>query len=207
MNNHHRLSLTLAVTAISVMFTATAMAAGISKDEYKMNKESIASDYKIAKTRCDSLTGNPKDICTAKAKRHESVSLAELEARYKPTEENRYKSRVARAKADHEVAEEKCEEMTGNTKDVCKKEAKAAETAAIADAKTQHKTTKATATAKEESAEARAKANKKVSAAKKDASEDKRDAEYAVAKEKCDAFTAAAKDRCLTEAKAQYGKH
>ena len=42
--------------------------------------------------------------------------------------------------------------------------------------------------------------------ARQDAAADKRDAAYAVAKEKCDAFSSDAKDRCLTDAKARYGK-
>jgi len=182
------------------------MAADMSDSEYKMGKEAIAGEHKTAKANCSSLTGNPKDICISKANRSESVALADLEARKKPTSENRYNARVARAKADSAVAVEKCEEMTGNKQDVCKKEAKAAETAAIADAKEQQKSSKANAEAREDSADARATAGKKVSDAKKDASEDKRIAEYAVAKEKCDSWTGAAKDRCLKEAKVQHGK-
>jgi hypothetical protein len=64
------------------------------------------------------------------------------------------------------------------------KEAKAAETRAMADAKT----------------------GKEVSAARSDAADDKRDAEYKVAVEKCDALAGDAKNSCVAAAKAKYGK-
>jgi len=56
----------------------------------------------------------------------EKVAKAELEARYKPSEKNRYQARVAQADADYSVAKEKCDDKAGNEKDVCVKEAKAA---------------------------------------------------------------------------------
>jgi starch phosphorylase len=90
---------------------------------------------------------------------------------------------------------EKCDDKAGNDKDVCVKQAKAAETRAKADAKANMKVAKAGQAATEKS-----------SAARKDAAEDKRDADYAVAKEKCDKFSGDAKDRCLNEAKARFGK-
>jgi hypothetical protein len=34
----------------------------------------------------------------------------------------------------------------------------------------------------------------------------KRDAEYALAREKCDSFSGQAKDRCISDAKARFGK-
>ncbi|HEX5126906.1 MAG TPA: hypothetical protein VFW00_09205, partial [Rhodocyclaceae bacterium] len=77
-----------------------------------------------------------------------------------------------------------CDDMTGNNKDVCIKQAKANEASAKADAKM----------------------DKKVSAAQRDASEDKRDADYKVAIEKCDALASDAKKDCVASAKSTYGK-
>ena len=95
--------------------------------------------------------------------------------------EARYDAAVEKAKADYKVARQRCDSLGGNDKDVCMKEAKAAEQRARADAKAAKESGKAGAEARE----------------------DKREAEYEVAKEKCDALSGAAKDACLAEAKAR----
>ena len=132
--------------------------------------------YKAAKARCDGLSGNPKDVCIAEAKAAEKKAKADAEAAYKNTDAARRNARIAAAEADYDVAHAKCGAKTGNDKDVCNKEAKAAETKTIADAK----------------------ATQKIAAAKADAKEDKMDADYKVAIEKCDALSGAAKDSCVT---------
>ncbi len=181
--------------AVSLTFSAGAMAQNVSKDDYLSVKDKIAADYKLAKVSCDSLSGNPNDICMAGAKGNEKVALAELEAGYKPTAESRYQARVARADAEYELAKERCDDRAGNTKDVCMKEAKSVETAAKADATAQMKTADANTTASEKSADAR-----------KDATEDKLGAQYKVAKEKCDTYAGNAKDICVNEAKVKFGR-
>ena len=124
------------------------------------------------------------DVCAETAKGKEKVAKAENEAAYKDTEKARYDAKVARAEADYAVAKEKCDDRKGNDKDVCVKEAKAAETKAKADAKATH-----------------------VSAdSRKDAAEDKRTADYKVAVEKCDSMSGDAKNQCVKDAKARYGK-
>lgn len=181
--------------AVSLAFSAGAMAQNVSKDDYLSVKDKIAADYKLAKASCDSLSGNPNDICMAGAKGNEKVALAELEAGYKPTPENRYQARVVKADAEYQLAKERCDDRAGNTKDVCMKEAMSAETAAKADAKAQMKTADANATANEKSADAR-----------KGATEDKLGAQYKVAKEKCDTYAGNAKDICVNEAKVKFGQ-
>ncbi|MBZ0069769.1 MAG: hypothetical protein K8F26_13260 [Thiobacillus sp.] len=181
--------------AVSLTFSAGAMAQNVSKDNYLSVKDKIAADYKLAKASCDSLSGNPNDICMAGAKGNEKVALAELEASYKPTPENRHQARVVRADAEYELAKERCDDRAGNTKDVCMKEAKSVETAAKADARAQMKTADANATANEKSADAR-----------KDAAEDKLGAQYKVAKEKCDTYAGNAKAVCVNEAKVKFGQ-
>ena len=114
--------------------------------------------------------------------------------------------RVARADADYSVSIEKCDDMAGNVKDVCVKEAKAAAVAAKADAKAQMKTTNANKEAAATSAGASNKAREQGAEARKDAASDKRDADYAVAKEKCDGFAGDAKTNCLNQANARFGK-
>src|SRR5436309_13663483 len=168
----------------SIAVAGVTGAAPISKDAYNAENKRIEDQYKGDRDECKSMTGNQKDICIETAKGKEKVAKADNEAAYKDTEKARYDVRIARAEADYAVAKEKCDDRSGNDKDVCVKEAKAAETKARADAKATH-----------------------VAAdTRKDAAEDKRTADYKVAVEKCDSLSGDAKSQCVRDAKARYGK-
>jgi hypothetical protein len=163
-------------------------------DTYKVEKERIAAHYKADADRCKALSGNANDICIKEAKGREKVARAELEASYKNTDKARFEARVARADADYDVAKEKCDDLSGNPKDVCLKQAKAGHTRAVADAKV--------ARVSREQAE---KANAKTDDQRRDAAKETRDADYQVARAKCDTLAGPTKDRCLDDAKARYG--
>jgi hypothetical protein len=72
---------------------------GISRDEYKREKDRIEADAKAAKEKCKSLDGNTKDICQAEAKANEKVAKKELDYKNKPTEKNRYDLEKMKAEA------------------------------------------------------------------------------------------------------------
>jgi hypothetical protein len=171
------------------------VAAATSKAEYKTAKDEIAAKYKSDKATCAPMTGNAKDICMAQAKGDQTVERAKLEESHHPSYKHRYAVRVAQADATYAVAKEKCDDLAGNAKDVCVKEAKAAHVSAKADAKLSEKTSDANVTAGEQKAGAR-----------KDASADKRAADYAVAKEKCEPMAGDVKANCIKDAKARYGQ-
>lgn len=192
--------------AFGLALSAGAMAQSMNKDDYKARKAVITADFKSAKAACKSFSANAKDICMVEAAGKEKVSRAELEAAYKPGQKTIYNARVAMANADYAVAKEKCDDQAGNMKAVCVKEAKAVQTSARANAKAQMKIAVARDVAITTSANARLKSSDKAADARKEAATDKRDADYAVAKEKCDAFAGDAKARCMTDAKARYGK-
>jgi hypothetical protein len=178
-------SLKLSVIVAGLLALASAHAADtMSKADYKAAKESVTAQYKTDKAACDSLKDNAKDVCIEEAKGKEKVAKAELEYKNSGKDKDRTKLAVAKAEANYAVAKEKCDDKAGNDKDVCRKEAKAAEVKAKADAKM----------------------NKKVTAAKKDAAEDKRDADYKVNIEKCDALSGDAKTNCVAQANKKYGK-
>src|SRR6185369_2514716 len=128
------INLTISALTVGLVFCITALAEGLTKDSYKADKESIVAEYKADKSACSAMSGNQKDICVAQAKGKEKVALAELEANYPPTAKNQHQVRIAKAEADYAVARERCDDKAGNAKDVCIKEAKAAEAAAKADA-------------------------------------------------------------------------
>lgn len=173
---------TLAVVALLAM--PLAQAANLSKDEYKAGKTRISADYKAAKAACAPQSGNARDICREEAKATEKVALAENEYSYTGKVTDERKVRTVMADTTYAVAKERCDDMSGNPKDVCVKEAKAVHVKALADAKM----------------------DKKVALAEQGSMDAKRDAEYKVATEKCDASSGDVKASCIAAAKAKYGK-
>ncbi len=177
--------ITAALFAAGILAATSASAADrMSKDDYASEKDRIAAEYKADVQRCSSLSGNAKDICKAEVKGKEKSAKADAYAAYKGTDKAATDALIARADADYAVAKEKCDDLAGNPKGVCVKEAKAAHTKAKVDAKT----------------------NGKVSELRKEAVADKRDATFEVAKERCDALAGDAKTQCINEAKARFGK-
>ncbi len=169
--------------------------ATMSKDGYNAERDRAAAAYKADKESCSKMSGNAKDICMAEAKGKEKVTKAEAEAAYKNTPKARENARIAKADMQYNIAKEKCDDLSGNPKDVCVKEAKAAYTKTKADAKVDRVAADTSRAASDKKTEAR-----------KDAAEDKRDADYKVAIEKCDALTGAPKDNCVRDAKVKFGK-
>jgi hypothetical protein len=171
--------------------TSTPMA----KDSYNAAKQNADAQYKIDKDACSALKGNTKDICLVEAKGKDNVAKADAQAAYENTPKAREAARVAHAQAIYDVAKEKCDDQTGNRKDVCVKEAKAELVKGKANAKVDRV-----------AADTNKDAATKQAVASKDATADKRDAEYKVAIEKCDALAGVPKDSCVSSAKAKFGK-
>ncbi len=196
-----KLMIALFLTAgLGVAGTAAAQMNGprtapISKASYTQAVKDADAQFKIDKDACASSSGNAKDICVAEAKGKASAAKADAEAAYKHTPKARENARIAHAQANYNVAIEKCDDLAGNRKDVCVKEAKSELVKGKANAKVDRVAGDTNKEAATKQAEAR-----------KDASADKREAEYKVAIEKCDALAGPAKDACVSNAKAQYGK-
>jgi len=180
--------------AIAASFAFAGTAFSMDRNEMKTEKSRVSGVYKDAKAHCDTLKDNAEDICKAEAKRDHKIAEAQLEVAEKDTAKRRFNARMAKVDGDYSVAKEKCDDLAGNAKDVCVKDAKAAHVTAKADAKEDKAVTNAVNTA-----------NEKVSDAHKDAKEDKRDANYAAAKERCDKFAGDVKDRCIADAKVHFG--
>lgn len=175
----------VAICVGALVFTGTAAAADKGdKGAYDQAKATAKAAYDTDKKNCDPLSGNAKDICVAEAKAKQTRADETAEARYENTPKAREHAAHEIAEADYKVAKERCDDKSGNAKDICVKEAKAAMTRAEADAKATQKGTEA----------------------RMDANKDKRDADYKVAAEKCDAMAGDAKNSCMAAAKAHYGK-
>ena len=174
-------------TAVAIALRCVAagsFAATMTKSDYSSSKDRIKADYKVDKSVCDKSTANAKDICMQQAKGKEKVARAELEFSYTGKAKDGAKVPVEIAHSTYAVAKEMCDDKSGEPKKLCKTEAKATHTKALADAKM----------------------NKKVAAARTDAAEDKTDANYKVAVEKCEAMSGDPKTSCVNAAKARYNK-
>lgn len=126
---------TLTALGIALGFSLATQAGAMTREEHKAAEDRIEAAYKADKQRCDGLAGNAKDVCQSEAKGKEKVAKAELDAQYKPSAKARAKVAEAKADAAYDVAKQKCDELAGNTKDVCMKDAKAAHVAAMSEAK------------------------------------------------------------------------
>lgn len=184
----------MAVAAAAVMATS---AFAQTTDDVKMEKDRIAAEYKSAKDQCKSMAGNAKDVCEKEAKGRENVAKAELDYRKDGSEKNRHSVAKAKADAAYDVAKEKCDDVKGNTADVCKKDAKAEHVKALEAAKV------AEVRHDNKAGDAR---GSQVAEVRKDAAENVREAEYKAAKERCDGLAGDAKDKCQADAKRTYAQ-
>lgn len=161
-----------------------AQAANFSKPVYDGAKEDIKTSYKADRDACSKLSGNAKDICVEEAKGREKVALAQLEYNYSGSPGDEIKLMETRAEARYEVAKERCDDRSGDAKDLCQREAKTAH----------------------DKAKAEIKMNKKVSEAVDEAESTRLKSEYKLANEKCNSLAGDAKSSCVASAKARYNQ-
>jgi hypothetical protein len=173
-----------AVLCASLIPLSAVYAQGMSKGELKNHKARISEEYKADKEACHAHAGNAKDICEQEAKGKEKVARAEMAHQYSGKAADRNHVMVTQAKAAYLVAKERCDDLAGNAKDVCVKEAKAVEKKALADiGMGQH-----------------------MGQAKNKAASEKLEADYKVALEKCNALAGDPKTNCVAAAKVTFGK-
>jgi hypothetical protein len=182
MNTHFNFKASLLMTAL--LGISAAQATVISKPEFTSGKTRISADYAAAKAACKSHAGNARDICMEEAKGKEKVARAELQYAYTAKPGDLTKAEEAKAKATYEVAKERCDDLAGNDKSVCVKEAKSVEVKALVNARMAGK----------------------IGETRKDGAQEKMDADYKVAAEKCEVLAGDAKASCMASAKAKFGK-
>lgn len=171
----------LATLAIALSCTG-AFAANYSKAVLDGARDDVKQTYKANKDACDKLNGNAKDICVQEAKGMENIALAWLDYNYSGTAADQKKLNETVAEARHEIAKERCDDRSGDAKDLCQREAKTAYEKAKADAKL----------------------NKEVADAMSDAERTRMKADYKLAAERCDTLNGERKDICVASAKARY---
>ena len=178
--------------AVGLVLSAGAPAQTMSHADYKTRYEAIAAQSKAGQAACRSFAGNIRDICLAKAKGSEAVAQAELKAAYEPGGKSRYDVSITRAQADYRIAREKCDDKSGNAKDVCIEEAWTAQVSADADARSQLRAS---------STSAPLQPDPKAVEVRDQESEKTRAAAFAATKARCDTYAGDAKARCLKSAR------
>lgn len=176
------LKTTLGALMGATLMMGGAQAANFSKSVYNGAKDDIKASYKAQRDGCSGQSGNAKDVCVEYAKGYEKMALARLEYDYTGAPKDELAWIKASYEARYDIAKEKCDDATGDAKNVCQREAKTVRDKAEAD----HKLAK------------------KVVAAVDDAESTKLKADYKLAKERCDGMSGEAKDVCNASAKARF---
>ncbi|WP_255988723.1 hypothetical protein [Chitinolyticbacter albus] len=167
----------MCASLLAVFGTATA-------DSYDVQERAVKDRYDASAKRCDGLSGNAEDVCEQQAKADRDIGLAEIDASRKNTDAARLESAKVRAKANYAVANERCDDLAGNKKDVCQEKAKAERDKTLAEIE----------------------ARKEGGSALDEAAKEKREADYKVAKERCDDLAGDAQTTCVNEAKRRYAQ-
>lgn len=182
--------------ALGVVVVVGIVGCGNPASESRVDRKDASTTSTTDEYLCDDLTGNAKDICVQQSEGQQRVAEAEFAALEKSTEENDYDLSMARADAEYDVAKQRCQDVAGNDRDVCIKEADRAYADAKAGARLTHVINDTNESAEETIADAREEAADTIS-----------DSEYGVAREKCDAFAGDVKDECIEQAKAEFAQN
>jgi hypothetical protein len=105
------------------------------KSRYDARISHADADYSVAKEKCDDQAGNAKDVCVKEAQVKRTAAKADAKASMKTADakatagkeiaEARKDAGAAKRDAAYAVAREKCDVMSGTSKDACIGSAKA----------------------------------------------------------------------------------
>ena len=157
----------------------------------------INADYKAQNKHCKTLTSHDRDVCMKEMGERKKIALADLKARFAPSDKAAYQAGVVRADAAFAVSQEKCNERPNHSRKVCKKDAKALHVRALEDARI--------ALIEARMADTPAARDTAVAAARKTAVVERRAMDYDAASERCKAVADDAQAQCLEDARRVYG--
>lgn len=121
--------------SLGLAFSLNALAHVLSRSEYRSIKKKIVLEHRSDKKNCKPLADNTRHICMAEANGKEVIARSELKALRKPSKHSDYDVNITRADAFYAVAIGRCDDHTGNIKEVCISEAKVAKVHAKYDAR------------------------------------------------------------------------
>src|SRR5258705_12136270 len=101
-------ALLVSATAFGISAAVDSPRSLMSPSDYSVAKKAIEADVHAAMSKCRDQDGRSRDICKAEARADEMVRKADLEAKYRGTVAAGAEARLARAKAQYEVAKTRC---------------------------------------------------------------------------------------------------
>ncbi|MBC5785819.1 hypothetical protein H8N03_22960 [Ramlibacter sp. USB13] len=136
----------LALLAAALAFGAAAQTTAplLSKDEMQANLVRIEEQYDQSQARCKRVEGHSRELCNERARGERDVQVAELQFRSEPTPDNDEKLRLARAEARYSLALIGCKDFDGQSRVVCRNDARRARTDAKSEAKLQRQVAEVT---------------------------------------------------------------
>lgn len=127
----------LRIAALPLVLTLAlctgAAAQGMSPGEYRAARKTVESDFTTARTGCEPMLANVKDLCFADVRGREAVALAELQAEYQPSARASHDVRLAKAEAAFALARERCDDQPSAKQRSCILDAGTARAAARSD--------------------------------------------------------------------------
>ena len=132
---------TLAATiAGAILVSATALGISAAVDsprslmspvDYGASKRAIETEAHAAAAKCRDLDSQAKDLCKAEVKADERIRKADLEAQYRGTVAAAADAKLARAKAQYDIARAKCGDQRGEDRISCMRTARADKARAV----------------------------------------------------------------------------
>lgn len=91
---------------------------------YKAAKSQADAVYEKEVERCDTMSGNDKDVCVKAAKAKLTSAEADAKAQHKASDA-RKDANEDKLEAEYKLAKERCDNFSGSEKDACQERAKA----------------------------------------------------------------------------------
>jgi hypothetical protein len=128
-------ALLVSATALGISAAVDSPRSLMSPVDYGASKKAIEGETHVALSKCRELDSQAKDLCKAEAKADERIRKADLEAQYRGTVSAAADAKLARAKAQYDVARAKCSDQRSEDKISCMRQARAEKAKALSDAK------------------------------------------------------------------------
>jgi hypothetical protein len=125
----------VSVAALGISAAVDSPRSLMSPVDYGASKKAIETEAHAAISKCRDLESQARDLCKAEAKADERIRKADLEAQYRGTVSAAADAKLARAKAQYDLARAKCGDEHGEGKISCMRSARAEKAKALTDAK------------------------------------------------------------------------
>jgi hypothetical protein len=109
--------------AATVLAVAMLSLAPLSSTQAQTTRDQPA--LPTVKEACNGLQGNAYDVCEAETEGHRRIAQAQAKVAARGSPKNHHELAEVRAKVKYEVDRYRCNDLVGDAKDLCQREAKA----------------------------------------------------------------------------------